>query len=126
MGPRNLAVEHQKPAVKPRNLSREKAVIDAVCDWIIEYAQAKLDDKEEFDSELRSFRAKINSTLKTSMEHIHCANLRTTTCDSKLYAIADQCNIPSSALPKDISIVVTQKNAYYFKKKSAMRHFIIK
>lgn len=125
MGAHNLLVEHSKPAIKPRNLSREKAVINAVCDWIIEYVQSQL-NADEFKSELHSFKKNLASTLRDSMESIHCANLRTTAENSKLYSIAASCNIPSYALPKDISIVVTQKSAYYFRKKSNAKNFILK
>ena len=96
MGARHFVEHQKKPTVKPRNLSREKAVIDAVCDWLVEYAGSKLDE-DQFQSNLHTFRSKLNSTLKRSLDNIHCANLRTTAEDSKLYAIAESCNIPSYA-----------------------------
>lgn len=106
-----------------RNLKREAKIIDATCNWIIDQVEANL-DKDAFGGQLLNFKEKLTSFMKASMEQLHCANLRTTNPTSRFYRMAKECNIPKSALPADISIIVNQEKSFYFKKHSAFQTFI--
>lgn len=116
-------LEEATQSSKKRNLKREAKVIDATCNWLIQKVESNL-DVNTFQQQVLTFKDHLLKFMNDSMEKLHCANLRTTDSESKLYKMATDCGIPYSALPADISIIVNQEKAFYFEKHSAFQTFI--
>ncbi len=105
---------------KPTPEETQEKVITSVIKWLSSQILCKWENPDE--DVLEQFENGVKSILKDSIKRIHCANLRTTTPNNKLYALANKCHVPIEAIPSGMSIVVTLKGAsYYFQETGSMR-----
>lgn len=99
----------------------EEGLCEKVCGWLT----TQITNNSNVDeNKIEKFTRLLMYHLSQSFINLHCANIRTTRSNSKLYTIAKSAGIDTALLPKDISIIINSHRAYYYHKDSSIQNFI--
>lgn len=108
---------------KPYPISEmQGSLIESAVDWIVEQVKPSL--KKANLNRLPDFRQCVIDFLTDRFQKLGCANLRTTSDNTQLYALAANAGIPCNALPKNVSIIINNEMCYYLKGSSPCRNII--
>ena len=102
---------------------KQASLIESATDWITVEISKTLDQLYH-ETKLLLFKEAIRDFLKSRFKKLGCANLRTIGSSCNLYSIADKCEIPHEAVPKNISIIINNTMCYYLKGSFPQRHII--
>lgn len=90
---------------------REK-LVNATVYWLLRQIRNHQDMIDE-SMDLPSFSDELYCFLEERVKHLNCANIRTTSPNSKLVKLAEKYNIPFEVLPSKCSIIINSSAAFY-------------